>query len=252
VAHAEHKGLGRVSGGALAVAALALLTGAVLLLCSGGSAGPGQSGLGLVLLVFGLPLLVAGTFIGVYDPAPADRVRAATRGSMLLLLMTVSLTATLAAVAGLLVRWIDPADTVGRYGTKATVTLQEDACENDTIVHVPSGAKEAAPDVVCSGATWTLHGTTHRGTAILAFEDVYQPDLSYRIPRTVDAYVLGDQVYSARRVGKVENVSAWAGVPLWWLPVGLVVFVVSIVAFAFSGWITREDNEDGATLPANV
>jgi hypothetical protein len=219
----------------LLTALAAVVVGLIMVICTGGSAGPGHSGTGIGLLVFGTPVLAVAGAILAYRPRERRRASTVAFGTLALLVMFASLTAFLAAIAGQVVRWVDPADYFGRYGSKATVTLP-DKCQQGVRVYAGSGAKAADADVVCHGSTWRVDGVSHSGTVVIAFEDTDLPT-GVAVPDRVEAYVLGDKGYSLHRVGKAEDVGAWGVVPLWWLPVGLVVALSSIVALRKVGWV---------------
>jgi len=219
-----------VAGPVTLLGLIASVVGAIMVIFTGPvfrnseHAGPGHIGIGMGLLIFGLPALVAGGVAFVYDPPPKGRVRAVLLGTPLLLVMFVSLVATLAGIASVLVRWEDPADYTGRYGTSVTVTLPS-RCEEDVRV-LGAGARVGTADIVCDNSTWQLGGATHTGTVVIGDADINLPS-GIAVPDSVEAYVLGDKGYSVRRVGLVENVALWGGVSLWWLPIGLAGCVLT-------------------------
>jgi hypothetical protein len=214
---------------------VALLVGLVMVICTGDKAGPGHSGIGLGLLVFGIPLFVVTVFVLVFQPAPGDLVRAGVLGGVALLILLMSLTAGLAGLAGQAVRWVDPADYTGRFGTRVTAKMPA-KCENDVHVSV-GGLKGADADVVCDHATWQLDGRQHEGTVVIGWDDINLP-VGIAVPDKAEAYVIGDKGYSVARVGRVENVGWWGGAPLWWL-VGLPIAVVALLLLKLSGWVAK-------------
>lgn len=220
-------------GGGVAVA-----VGLIMVICTGGDSGPGHSGIGFGLLTFGIPMVVVIGAALVYTPRDRGRVRRLIVGSVALVVIYASMAAAFASIAGQLVRWIDPADYTGRYGTKVTVALPE-KCENDSHVYVGSGATAADSDVVCTGSSWQMDGASRTGTVIIGWNDIDLPQ-GISVPDKVEAYVLGDKGYSVNRVGKVENVAFWGRVPLWWLPIGLLGTLVGILALAKSGWVAAK------------
>jgi hypothetical protein len=223
-----------VSSVTIVLVGIAVLVGLVMVVCTGGSAGPGQSGVGFGLLVFGLPVILVAVLVIVYRPAPRHRVVSAASGTLLLLVLAGALAASLASVAGLLVRWLDPVDYTGRYGTRVTATLP-DVCTNKETDY--GAAKGADPDIVCEHATWRRAGETRTGTVIIDFADVDLPT-GFGVPDSVEAYVLGDRGYSVRRVGTVNRVAIWGAAPVWWL-VGAPVAVLSVLALRWVGWVAE-------------
>ncbi|HTJ37429.1 MAG TPA: hypothetical protein VL738_29730, partial [Dactylosporangium sp.] len=116
-------------------------------------------------------------------------------------------------------------------------------CENDTHVYT-SGAKGADADIVCERSTWQLDGKQYQGTIILGWDDVDQKT-GFGVPESAEAYVIGDKGYSVARVGRVENVGRWGGVPLWWL-IGLPVAALGFLLLAKSGWTVPKPKPAGA------
>lgn len=237
----------RASSLALLVTAAAVAAGLVMVICSGGSGGPAYSGLGFGLLVFGVPLVAVVGAVLAYRPGERGRVRALVLGTSALLVMYAGMAATVASISGQVVRWVDPADHFGRSGTKVIATLP-DRCDKDVRVYVGSGAKATDPDVVCHRATWQVNGASHTGTVVIGLADTHLPGGTIGVPDGVEAFVLGDKGYSVNRVGKIENVAVWGGVPLWWLPVGVVVALAGLVVLAKAGWVAPARPAAGAVV----
>ncbi|MFF5175207.1 hypothetical protein ACFY3U_21575 [Micromonospora sp. NPDC000089] len=210
-------------------AALAVVVGFFMVICTGGEAGPGQSGLGFLLLVLGIAVVVVALLTGVRPKGPRGVVARLLAGAGTLVIFA-SIVVALAAVAGQLVRWTDPADYAGRYGTRVTATLPK-RCVG-TEVRRPSGLKYEDADVTCEHSTWQLDGVSQQGTLVISPEDELSGGT---IPESVEAYVLDGEGYSVARVGEAENVGLWGGVPLWWLPVGVLGAVLGVVML-MGGW----------------
>jgi hypothetical protein len=225
-----------VSSVTMVLVGIAVIVGFFMVLCSGGSAGPGQSGIGIGLLVVGLPIIVVAIYVIIHRPSRRHRVASAASGAFLLVVLAGALTAVLASIAGQIVRWVDPADYTGRYGTRVTVDLP-DVCTNDVTVY-GGGAKGADPDIVCERSTWQVAGRTRTGTVIIAFADVDLPT-GVSVPESVEAYVIGDKGYSVQRVGEADRVAIWGAARLWWLPAGVAVAVLSLVALRWAGWVVQ-------------
>jgi hypothetical protein len=237
----------RASSLALLIAAAAVAAGLVMVICSGGSGGPAYSGLGFGLLVFGVPLVAVVGAVLAYRPAERGRVRTLALGTLALLVLYAGMAAMVASVSGQVVRWVDPADHFGRSGTKVIVTLP-DKCDKDVWVRVGSGAKATDPDVVCHGATWQVDGASRTGTVVIGLTDTNLPGGTIGVPDRVEAFVLGDKGYSVNRVGKIEKVAIWGGVPLWWLPAGVVVALAGLVVLAKAGWVAPGRPAAGAVV----
>jgi len=57
-------------------------------------------------------------------------------------------------------------------------------------------------------------------------------------PIRVEAYVIGGRGYSVKRIGTVESVAVWGGVPLWGL-FGLPIVLLGVRAMWWLGWRSR-------------
>jgi hypothetical protein len=186
------------------LAALGVIIGLVMVVCTN------NTRTGLDLLVFGLATVLAILLASIY--APRQKTTAAT-GTVLLLVMWVSLSAALAGLSGLsglIVRLADPADYYTRYGTLATATMPE-LCRN-TVTNM-----KASADYVCDGSTWPVGRITHTGTVVLGRDDLQQPNGAVAVPDTVQAPVIGDMGYSIKRAGTVDPVVVWGRAPTWYL-----------------------------------
>jgi hypothetical protein len=196
------------------IGGIAAAVGLVLVLCTG------LSWLGLGLLVFGIPLGL-GTFVtGTWD-VPRSPIRA-----VLLTIAFAALTVGLAGAAGLLARFLNPADYYGRYGSSVTASLPEE-CWNRVRHRSPGAA-----DWMCRGSTWRVDGVEHTGTIVLGRNDVYTPQGTVDPPETVEARVLGDKGYSVARTGTIDRVVVWGRVPIWCLA-GLPLFLAALLRLAF-------------------
>jgi hypothetical protein len=215
---------------------LAVIAGLVMVVCTGGEAGPGGSAVGFALLVVGVPVLAVGQYLLSHLPPAQGRARAVALGASALLVAGVSASGAMASVAGQAVRWADPADYTGRWGTRVTVDLP-DSCDVSSTRYLSSGLEALNPDVVCTNSSWKLGGTTHRGTVVLSDDEMPLIETA-TTPKRVEAYVIGDKGYSVKRIGTVESVAAWGGVPLWGL-IGLPVALLCARAMRSLGWRSR-------------
>lgn len=209
------------------VALVALVVGLVMAVCSG------YHDIGLGLLVVGLPVLVASA-VGLFDSStagPGPRTGAILVSVATVVVLFVSLTAGLAAVAGQAVRWLDPADYYGWYGTRVTTNLPNE-CEISDYTDHTGGAPRMRHDVVCEHATWRLDGRPHEGTITIFWTEVGQHG-SANVPKTDEAFVIGDRGYSVTNVGDVGRFGRWGAVPLWLLA-GLPVAAVVLALVAWS------------------
>jgi hypothetical protein len=155
-------------------------------------------------------------------------------GAALMVVAWLSLTAGLAGLTGQIVRWADPADFYGRYGTVVTATMPEQ-CSNVETTRGVGGAPAAGTDYVCDGSTWQLAGVAHTGTIVLGWGDVDNGDRGVGVPDNAKAYVIGDKGYSVKRVGAVDPVVVWEKVPAWFM-LGLPVLLVVVCGMALLHW----------------
>jgi len=58
----------------------------------------------------------------------------------------------MASIAGQAVRWADPADYTGRWGTRVTADVP-DTCEVSSTKSLRSGIEALNPDVVCQNSS---------------------------------------------------------------------------------------------------
>lgn len=208
------------------VAGLAVVVGLVMVLCTN------STRVGLYLLVFALPVGVVGLLVAAFDTK--RRRRGVIVGAVLLVVAWLSLTAGLAGLTGQIVRWADPADFYGRYGTVVTATMPEQ-CSNVETTRGVGGAPAAGADYVCDGSSWQLRGGAHTGTIVLGWGDVDNGDRGVGVPDSAKAYVIGDKGYSVKRVGAVDPVVVWEKVPAWFM-LGLPVLLVALYGMTLLRW----------------
>jgi hypothetical protein len=204
---------------ATTIGVLTVVVGLVIACC-----GKTSTYVGLLIMVVGLPLVVVTvTLAAVWRPGNR------ALGVLLALVALVTLAIGLAALTGQIVRWSDPADYTGRYGTVATATIP-DQCTNKVTRRGTGGAGAADADYVCPGSTWTLNGVQHTGPVVLGFDDICPESKGCNLPETAQAYMLGDKGYSVKRVGKIEDVSKWGAFPNVYL-LALLVAAAALIGF---------------------
>ncbi len=202
------------------------------------------TGFGIIIGV--LTALVFAIGLGSRDLGPDGRTRRLILGVPALLVLTASVAVSLSTIMGVAVRLIDPADYHGRYGTKVEAHIP-DTC------HYYRSTRRIDADITCDDARWELNGTAHSGTIVLGWHDITQPETSSGLPETVEAYVIGDKGYSVKRIGRVENVAVWGAVPIWPLPVALVLAALAAAGLARARWFgTSAPDQRSASAGPNT
>jgi hypothetical protein len=209
----------------LRLTALTFVVGLVLLCCTGGALGPERQGLGLLVVLLAVPVVVIQVGLSdrrVIRPGfPGDTALGVT----LVLLVWVSSVALLGSVAGAYVRLEYPASYYGHFGTRVADIHLPDKC--DLTINTRTGEK-----IECDAATWTVNGVAQTGSAFLSDDDVHTDHGDFLPDSALTGYAIGDAVYTTKLVGTPSSIGYWGAVPLWVLPVALVMAVLS-------GWIFR-------------